>query len=162
MMTKTTMITYKTSSGSKQATLEWPEHKTFRAGFDARQSRTTPEQITNHSFFSLRWHDEQITNHSFFLMVTTPEQITNHFFFSLRWHDDDNYAWTIYKSFFFFFTMTWWWHLQRLWWCKTIFSYKDIGDADNETFQIDIIHSSIYKIICCQVRLYSQQGEICG
>ena len=86
-------------------------------------------------------------------MVTTPEQITNHFFFSLRWHDDDNYAWTIYKSFFFFFTMTWWWHLQRLWWCKTIFSYKDIGDADNETFQIDIIHSSIYKIICCQVRL---------
>ena len=45
------MITYKTSSGSKQATSEWPEHKTFRAGFDARQSRTTPERITNHSFF---------------------------------------------------------------------------------------------------------------
>ena len=46
------MITYKTSSGSKQATSEWPEHKTFRAGFDARQSRTTPVnklQIT--SFF---------------------------------------------------------------------------------------------------------------
>ena len=45
------MITYKTSSGWKQATSEWLEHKTFRAGFDARQSRTTPERITNHSFF---------------------------------------------------------------------------------------------------------------